>query len=130
MQMESLVLQALKFRVCVPSSHTFLSIFLQMCQVSAKTLSLATYLTVCPSPQARACHDWSLRDLLQCHKCFQCLSSCLLPCIPLYFSSDIRNDPVPNNLLHSRISCKCQNEPGPVVCCIAKIVAFHLHFQV
>ncbi|KAK9844550.1 hypothetical protein WJX74_003921 [Apatococcus lobatus] len=44
-QMESLVLQALKFRVCVPSSHTFLSIFLQMCQVSARTLSLATYLT-------------------------------------------------------------------------------------
>ncbi len=45
-QMESLVLQALKFRVCVPSSHTFLSIFLQICNVSAKTLSLASYLTV------------------------------------------------------------------------------------
>ena len=56
--MESLVLQALKFRVCVPSSHTFLSIFLQICKVSPKTLSLASYLTVSHFHLSRTRHSF------------------------------------------------------------------------
>ena len=50
LKMESLVLQSLGFRINSPTSHTFLSLFLQGVQLTPKAEAMAAYFTVCCSP--------------------------------------------------------------------------------
>ena len=51
LKMESAVLQCLSFRINAPTSHTFLSLFLQGVTLSPKAQAVASYLTVCNNAQ-------------------------------------------------------------------------------
>lgn len=55
LRMESAVLQCLSFRMNVPTSHTFLTLFLQGVTLSPKAQAVASYLTVSGIPTALCC---------------------------------------------------------------------------